>query len=564
MTRNNKPTGDLASLSAASPESNDTLVHVLVICTHIVLLLLLYAQTRSFDYVHFDDVDYIVKNSAVRSGLSLDGVRWAFTSFYASNWHPLTWLSHMADVSLFGIDPGWAHIHNMVLHGLNGLLVYALFLRFSGNWRKAFLLSLVFLVHPLHVESVAWIAERKDLLCAFYFLLGLIFYDSYRNHPGPLRYAGVVLAFAMALLAKPMAVTFPVVLLILDLFMYRERFTTETTESAHAKNLYLRAAVEKLPLFAMSALVGIVTIAAQDGSSAIAYLDAHSVSARWFTATSAYLIYLKQFFFPMELVAFYPISAPTSFIDFIAPSIILLALLVTVVIFSARLPLLALGLCWYLATLLPVIGLMQVGSQAHADRYMYLPSLGILIPFLYLLPSRDSKNYRFANVLWTLFVVYLSMICFFQVSYWKNRNMLFSRTLEVIGPNYKSHIHLAQDYKNRGMLKEAREQGMAALKLQRNRPDAYQALGGIALAEENFKEAEKYYRLALTAGPLSLNAERFKSTLLNNIGIAMAEQGKTAEAIETFEQALAIDPTLIESKQNLDLYGKPEKQRAAQ
>jgi tetratricopeptide (TPR) repeat protein len=310
----------------------------------------------------------------------------------------------------------------------------------------------------------------------------------------------------------------------------------------------------------MSVIVGIMTIAAQDGSNAVAYLDAHSISARWFTATSAYLIYLKQFFFPMELVAFYPISAPTSFIDFITPSIILLALLVTVAIFATRLHLLALGLCWYLATLLPVIGLIQVGSQAHADRYMYLPSLGVLIPLIYLLPSRDSKNYKFANVLWLLFVVYLSMTCFFQVSYWKNRNTLFSRTLEVIGPNYKSHIHLAQDYKNRGMLKEARQQGMAALKLRSERPDAYQALGGIALAEKKFEEAEKYYRLALSVGPLSLNAEKFKATLLNNIGIAMAEQGKTVEAIDTFERALAIDPTLIESKLNIDLYGKPEKQ----
>ncbi len=547
--------------------ANAARVHYLVICTQLALLLLLYGQTHSFDYIYFDDNVYVLDNPDVRAGLTMDGVRWAFTSFYASNWHPLTWLSHMLDVSLFGIDPGWAHLHNGMLHGVNSLLVYGILLKISGSWWKAYILSLVFLVHPLHVESVAWIAERKDLLCAFFFLLGLLLYDSYRARPGKLRYAGILATYSLALLAKPMAVTFPIVLLILDLFVYRRYFQVHTKSGSKPTINYRDAIVEKLPLLGLAIAMSAVTIAAQHAGGAVAALDVHPFSSRWKTATAAYVIYLKQFLLPVDLVPFYPISESTSLIDFAFPGLILLVLVILSIFCIPTLPLVAAGLCWYLVTLLPVIGLVQVGSQSHADRYMYLPSVGILIACIYLIPpsrlfpsaglspSSTKKRLQLSNVLAAFIIAYLTMISYWQISYWENRNILFTRVLDVIGPDHRAHIRLAEDYTERGMLQKARKHSLAAIDIRPSEPAAYQSVGNIALARQDFEKAEKFYRLALSKGGSSAG-------LFNNFGIALAEQGGAAAGIEAFERALLIDPKLVAAQKNIEHYGAKMKAKA--
>jgi len=541
-------------LSAQSPGA---LTHGLVIGAQLAILCLLFAQTLAFDYVYFDDAEYVLENPAVRAGLTLEGIRWAFTSFYMSNWHPLTWLSHMLDVSLFGVDPGWAHIHNVVLHGINSLLVYALLLKLSGSWGKAGVLSLVFLVHPLHVESVAWIAERKDLLCALFFLLGLILYDGYRANLGKLRYAGILLAFALSLLAKPMAVTFPVVLLILDFFVYRHCFQANRDAGPGGKVDYFRALIEKLPFIALALGSSIVTIAAQDAGNAVAYLEAHSLISRWNTATAAYLIYLKQFILPVDLVAFYPVITSSSASILLIPGAILGALLVLALIVAPQYPLILAGLCWYLVTLLPVIGLVQVGSQAHADRYMYLPSVGVLLACVYLLPSRHSKRFQLGIIISSLFVVYLTVICYWQVGYWRNQHVLFSRVLAISGPTYLAHLNLAEDYIRRAMLTEAREHALSAMKLRPDIADSYQAIGNIALAEKKFREAEKYYRITLSKGQVQAN-------VVNNLGITLAEQGDIPAAIKAFNKALEIDPYMAEAQKNLGAYTAKKQRKDAQ
>jgi protein O-mannosyl-transferase len=532
---------------STSGQNPDTLTHVIVIGVQVALLWLLFAQTLAFDYVHFDDTNYILDNAAVRAGLTLDGIHWAFTSFYMSNWHPLTWISHMVDVSLFGVDPGWAHIHNAVLHGINSLLVYALLMRWSGSWVKAFVLSLVFLVHPLHVESVAWIAERKDLLCALFFLLGLLAYDGYRANRGKMRYIGVLLCFVLALLAKPMAVTFPVVLLILDFFVYRQSFQHSSDGGTGIDIDYFRAIFEKLPFIVLALASSIVTIAAQDAGNAVAYLESHSLASRWNTATTAYLVYLKQSILPVDLVAFYPVITSSTASITIIPGAIVGALLVLALIVAPRYPLIPAGLCWYLVTLLPVIGLVQVGSQAHADRYMYLPSVGLLLACVYLLPERHSRYFQLGTVISGLFVIYLTAICYWQVGYWRNQHVLFSRVLAVSGSTYLAHLHLAEDYIERDMLTEAREHGFAAMKLRPDVGDSYQAIANIALAEKKFDEAEKYYRIALSKGPTLAN-------VVNNLGITFAEQGDIPAAIEMFNKALEIEPGMAEAQKNLRTY----------
>jgi hypothetical protein len=555
MRYKNRLAADPGAAPSTTLKPNNVLVHTLVICVHLLILVLLYSQTYFFDYVHFDDVGYVLMNSAVSPGLTLEGIQWAFTNVYMSNWHPLTWVSHMLDVSLFGFNPGWAHLHNMVLHGANSLLVYVFLQKLSGSWGKACILSLVFLVHPLHVESVAWIAERKDLLCAFFFLFGLLVYDSYRARPGRLRYSGVLIAYALALMAKPMAVTFPIVLLILDFFVYR-RHSQIGVEKNSIKNLdYFRAIVEKLPFLVLAAVIGVVTIIAQDNS--LIALETQSISSRWTTATTAYFIYLKQFFLPIGLVAYYPITESTSPIDMVFLSLLLLILVALAANLAKRYPLIATGLCWYLITLLPVIGLIQVGSQAHADRYMYLPSVGVLISCIYLLPSRGKKYSQMSTVISIIFLAYLTIISYWQISYWENRNSLWSRVLDVLGPTYKAHIHLVDDYKQRGMLHEARQHSEAARSIDSNLPGAYIAMGNLALEKREFEQAEKLYRLALDKGGST-------AELLNNFGIAMAEQGHTNGAIAAFEESIRIDPTRTEAKINLGRYRIKQKQEGTE
>jgi protein O-mannosyl-transferase len=538
----------LSYSTAPATVNTGPLTHCLVACVQLALLALIYWQTHSFGLVYYDDGEYVSENAPVLAGLTMDSIRWAFTSFYMSNWHPLTWISHMLDASLFGPDPGWAHLHNVVLHGINSMLFYALALKLSGNWWRAGVLSLVFLAHPLHVESVAWIAERKDLLSAFFFLLGVLLYNAYRDQATKLRYAGVLICFALALMAKPMAITFPVVLLILDIFVYRDCFQIAAGPNSRGSFNYTGAIVEKLPLLALSAASAIVTLLAQHAGNSVATLAEHSFSSRCVTALIAYFTYLRQFVLPVNLAAFYPIDLSVSFRDSLVPLVALLALVTLAVSSAIKRPLLAAGICWYLVTLLPVIGLVQVGSQAHADRYMYIPSMGLLLACSYLLPSRTENYFQLASILAIIFIVYLSVLSFFQVTFWSSRHSLFSRVIEVVGPNYLAHIHLAHDFLERGMLGEAKQHSQAALKLGPGLATPYLTLGDIALAEKDYAAAEELYRITLTKNHPPV--ER----ILINIGITRSEQGDLPAGIEALEDALKINPASGRAQTILQYY----------
>jgi tetratricopeptide (TPR) repeat protein len=357
----------------------------------------------------------------------------------------------------------------------------------------------------------------------------------------------VCIVYALALMAKPMAVTFPVVLLILDFFVYPKYFQTTVAPDSSEKTDYYRAILEKLPLLGLSAASCAVTIIAQDSGHAIAYLEKHSLAARWRTATSAYLIYLKQFLLPVDLAAFYPLNESKSLTSLIVPGLALLVLVIVSTLFVPAFPLIAAGLYFYLITLVPVIGLVQVGGQAHADRYMYLPSIGILMMCIYLVPSKGKKRFALGNVLSLCFILYLMLVSYWQISYWQNRHSLFSRVLDATGPNYRAYTHLGGYYLSRGMLEDARQQSAAAVALEPESPVAYRLIGHIALAEEKLQTAERFYRLALAKGDYS-------AELQNNLGIVLAEQGRIADGITALEKALKIEPTMPKAQLNLQLY----------
>ncbi len=521
-------------------------LHLLVIVVQVLLLLAIYSQTATFDFVYFDDTEYVVDNSMVRNGLSWEGVKWAFSSFYMSNWHPLTWISHMLDVSLAGTDPGFAHLHSAALHLLNSLLVYLILLRLCKYWAAAAIFSLLFLVHPLHVESVAWIAERKDLLCAFFFLSGILAYDWYREKRSASRYQLVVLMHALALLSKPMAVTFPVVLIILDLFYYER--TTTTFNLFVTVRLFIRSAINKFPLLLFSFALGVTTIVAQHEGGAVVDIEVLSLGNRLLGAVVAYGIYLKQFVIPIGLSAFYPVyssSPPVTSVVIAATALVAIALLSLKVL--RRKPLVFAGYCWYLVMLLPVIGILQVGGQAHADRYMYLPSVGLLLAGATLFPSKAHAGFRVSNFCSALIIVVFSVLCFWQVGNWSNRNTLFQQVLRVSGPSYATHIALAQGYSAERKWVMAEQHAHASIQIKPHEPLGYKAVADIALARGKFKKAEDTYRVAAKYGEPS-------ATILNNLGIAIAEQGNYALALDVFNEALSVDPNLYNAAKNIERY----------
>jgi hypothetical protein len=520
--------------------------HALSVVLLLIGLALIYGRTGGFDYVYYDDVDYVVGNKAVRAGLTLDGVRWAFSAFYQSNWHPLTWISHMIDVSLFGLAPGPAHLENVALHGINSLLVYLLALALLRNWAASLVVAYLFLAHPLHVESVAWIAERKDLLCAMFFLLSVLAYLRYAARPGPGRYALVACAFVLALLSKPMAVTLPVVLLLLD-FWPLGRLRAEPVPLLGRRLPALVAMfAEKIPLFVLSLLSGVVTLFAQ--SSVMAPITGVTPGFRVMNAVVAYVTYLRETIAPVRLTILHPLYQIDFYASFL-PSLLILAIISVVVLARRkRWPWLLFGWLWFLLMLLPVIGLVQVGNQSHADRYMYLPSIGLFLALGATLARLSAAALKKTLLALAPVLVFYSFIAWVQVGYWSGSYMLYTRAIDIVGDNYQAHIMLASFYLREGQLEEAQWHASKGLWLSSGDPLAYAMLSAIAEAKKDYPDAEALLREALRRSPRN-------ARLLNNLGSLLEKQGRLAEARHYLEEALKADPNLYKVRENLKRAG---------
>lgn len=359
----------------------------LFICLALILVTAgVYSQVAHFDFVNYHDPDYTTGNPHVREGLTPADVTWAFTSSYAANWVPLTWISHMLDRKFFGFDAGRQHLTNLALHMLSTLLLFVLFKRMTGSSAASGFVAFVFALHPLHIESVAWIAERKDVLCALFWLLTMWAYLNYVKRPAAWRYLLMVLAFGCALMSKSMAVTLPFALLLLDVWPLRRFPILTRGESVRSPTLTggaggeLKGAwglvIEKLPLIAMAIAASIVTFLVQRGGGAV--LDGIPWGLRIENALVSYAVYILKFLWPSNLAVLYP-YAPIPVWQAILAALALAAITVFAIQRRATQPYLAVGWFWYLGTLLPVIGLIQVGVQARADRYTYIPMIGIAI-----------------------------------------------------------------------------------------------------------------------------------------------------------------------------------------
>jgi tetratricopeptide (TPR) repeat protein len=491
-------------------------------------IIAVYSQVATHEFLNYDDPDYVTANTHVQSGFTVAGFTWAFTSLHAANWIPLTWLSCMLDCQLFGLRPGQHHLMSVAIHAISTLLLYAFLWRAtSALWRSAFV-AFAFALHPLHIESVAWLAERKDVLSALFWMLTLLAYLKYTERKSLGRYAVVVFAVACALMAKPMAITLPVALLLLDLWPLR-RFERERPVSL---------VIEKLPLVALAIGSATVTYLAQAGGGAISGVDQIPVLDRLSNALASYFIYLLKFAWPSNLAVFYPYPDSPQW-ALAAAGILTLAGFTTIAIrqFRAR-PYLTVGWLWYSITLIPVIGLVQVGLQAYADRYMYLPMIGLLIAIAWSLRDwfeRRGWNQKALAASAAIVCVTWSIVTYVDLDYWRNSVTLFEHTIQATDRNFIAYNNLGNAYADQGRSADALSNFQNAAAIRPQAPDIQENLGVALTALGRAEEAQPHLEQAIRIDPNFTRAHI-------HLALALMRQGKIADATNHYVTALQHEP----------------------
>jgi protein O-mannosyl-transferase len=498
-----------------------------------ILTWAVFIQTLRYDFVNYDDPHYVYQNTRIISGINVANVAWAFTHVHSENWHPLTTITHMLDCQLHGLNAGWHHFTNVFLHCLAVVLLFVALERMTGAlWRSAFV-SAVFAVHPLHVESVAWISERKDVLSALFFMLTLLAYLHYTRAPSIGRYVTVGLVFAFGLMAKPMLVTLPFVLLLLD-YWPLGRF--EARRSNTVRQLK-RLVLEKVPLITLSAVSSIVTFLAQRG--AIGWTEQLPMSERISNAFVAYVVYVRQMFWPARLAVFYP--HPENRLpgwEVSLALIVLVGITAAAFVFRKKAPYFVIGWLWYLGMLVPVIGLLQVGWQGHADRYTYLPQIGLYIAVTWAVTdlTRSWRVQRIALAAAAVLIVgALSCRAWLQTSYWRDSETLFTHALAVTTNNDVALNNLGIIFLDKGQLDDAISKLEAAIDLRPENAPAHDNLAKALLKKGQVTEAMVHYRKFLELEPANVEAR-------NTLGTALIQQGHVRDAIDQWQEVLAIQP----------------------
>ncbi len=506
----------------------------------IVVTVVVYAPLGHFDFVKWDDPQYVTDNTIVLAGLTWHGVAWAFTTSHGPYWHPLTWLSHMLDVQLFGLDAGGHHITNIVLHIATTLLLFGLLRKATGATRRSAFVAALFAVHPLHVESVAWIAERKDVLSALFWMLTLGAYGWYAARPSVRRYLAVAVLFACALMAKPMVVTLPFTLLLVDVWPL-ERATVERMAG------WGRLILEKLPLVALAAAVGVATVVLQRGQGVLPALDAIPLTLRLANALTSYVSYIGLMFWPAHLVALYPYpSALPAWRTIAGAALVLIGISIVAIRTARRYPYVLVGWLWYLGTLVPVIGLIQSGEQSMADRFVYIPLVGLFVIVAWGVPDllAREKGVRPLFVVATIAIAACAAVSRQQVRYWSDNLTLWQHVVETTGPNYRAQGNLAMALEDAGRTSDAIAHYSEALRINPRFVDAYDNLGLALASQGRTAEAVQIYTEVLRLKPTDADAH-------NNLGKLLAEQEKIDEAIVHFAEAVRLRPLFPEAHNNL-------------
>jgi len=549
--------------------STDSKKKIFLICIAIIIATLaVYWQVNDFDFLVFDDNVYVTDNVHVKSGFTANGLHWAFSTTYFGLWNPLVWLSFMLDHELFGLQPGGYHLTNLVLHILSTLMLFGLFKRMTGEiWKSAFVAAF-FALHPLHVESVAWITERKDVLSVFFGLLALYLYVCYTEKPAAIKYMAMLFAFAFALMSKPMVVTLPVMMILMDYWPLR-RF------EANKGNTVSWQLKEKMPLFILSAVFSFIALFSQYHST----VKAFPLGSRMANAAVSFMTYLWKTFIPVNLAVFYPFPAQIPLWQ-VTVSVILIVVISTVVIAARkRWPHLFFGWLWFTITILPVIGIIQIAGYAMADRYHYLPSIGIAAGLAWGVPLLIHNKPLRNRLLLPLGIAVLAVMAFltwWQCGYWENSISLFNHSLQVTEDNYLARNNRGIAYAKAGQYEPAIEDYNAAIRLNphfdayNNRGSAYAKTGEYQRAIGDYNKAIELNRnytdaysnrgtVFLKLNQYQLSVDDFSNAIrldpdnaitYKNRGNAYFELGQYQQAIEDYDNALRLKPDFVTTYNN--------------
>jgi protein O-mannosyl-transferase len=503
----------------------------------VALNLAVFAHVGRFGFVSFDDPTYVSENARVAGGLTWPAVSWAFTTTHAGYWIPLTWLSFMADVQAAGNGAAAHHVVNLGLHTLNALLLFALLARLTGDAGKSLFVAALFAAHPLHVESVAWITERKDVLSTFFVLLALLAYERYARRPSVARYLGTTAWFACALMAKPLAVTFPLLALLVDVWpLGRVSFDRSAG--------WWPVVREKLPLVVLAGAAGVVTVMTQREVGAVSGVEAVGVGMRLATALTSYAIYIWKALWPTGLSVFYPYE--TSIPAWQAGlSALLLASVSAAAVRWRRERFLIVGWLWYLVALAPMAGFVQAGNQSRADRFTYLPLIGLFVIVAWGVPRLVGGRLRALAALAIAAVAACAVTARVQAESWMSDETLWTHALAVMPDNFFAHNSLGRMLYARGDAAAAAGHFAQAVRLAPAFYDSRNNLGIVALEQGRFAEATDQFRAAVALKPTA--------EALNGLSASLAQQGQLDEAIEYGRQAVDLDPAFAEARHNLGL-----------
>ena len=559
----------------------------LIILILAILTLATYWRSQDHEFINYDDPLYITKNYLTQSDISLKSMAGVFKDLHTGNWHPVTMLSHMLDWQLFGANAGGHHWTNVIIHVFNTTLLFLLFRMMTGAiWRSAFVAAL-FAIHPINVESVAWIAERKNVLSTFFWFLTMIGYVWYVRSPGWKRYWTVLIFFVLGLMSKSMLVTLPFVLLLMDYWPLKRTSIHQQEEqsipSISVKREKLSALiVEKAPMFIIAMVFMGLTLYAQQTVNAFASLESVSFSNRITNAVISYVWYIKKLFWPTDLAVFYPHRMILTWQASLA-AILLIAVTFLVCKHFRKYPYLVVGWFWYLGTLVPVIGLVQVGLQSMADRYAYVPLIGLFVIMAWLIPQallrlRYSRIYAFS--IFIIFIIIFTVSTYIQIGMWKNTTTLFEEALKMNPENYMAYNILGSEEAGIGNHEKALQYYQMSIKLNPKYARVYSNAGNEYLKLGQYREAYKYYQKAIAIndrladayynlGVLNLVTNRPDEALVHfhkaltimpdfidarfNMGVALFRMGKISDAIEHFEKTVELNPKKMEARRALKI-----------
>ncbi len=522
-----------------------------LLCLLLALAVLLpYWPIQNYPFIHYDDGLYVLENTRIQEGFTPEALRWLWQDVHTGHWHPLTWLSHMLDWQLFGNNAGGHHWTNVLFHLANTLLLFLVLEYLTGARAKSLCCAALFALHPLNVESVAWVAERKNVLSTFFWIATMGAYGYYVRRPGFFRYAGVFILFALGLMAKPMLVTLPLILLLLDYWPLK-RWPRAASGLGPKKDWPFLLA-EKFPLLLLSVLSSLMTVQAARDGGALRSLTVFPLGMRLENALVAPVRYLEKLVLPRELAVFYPFASGYDWWQPAGAALLLGGITLLLFKLASRYPYAIVGWLWFLVTLLPVLGIVQVGYQAMADRYAYVPAIGLFLLLAWGVPDLAATLKYRRQLLATataLVLILLTGATLLQVSYWQGSLPLFCHALQVTEKNHIAHLALGTFLLGRGSSAEAAVHFAEALRIKPDLAEAHNNLGIVFLERGDMAGAMARFAEAI-------RIDKTFAKAYNNMGIALLRQGKISAARPWFQKALAINPSYRAARRNLDALRK--------